>query len=495
MELLKKGLSFHNTTWRNAKMRRMGYYFIVSIIFIGSMSMAEFVSAQTYASKANTKLIITESPAQPRFAPNRSLEKDGTWAPSVSDPVYYPPDDPSQPVIYGVYEDRTVDEKGQRVPFYSTATTLDRTQGDYFGQVVIINWAPSAAIAEQTAPNLVTMPQARAAVFENNGVSAKDYYAELSRATDSPWEDRILKIRYRVDVNGQPLDVFQFNIQHPWDNCNFRMLNEVPTLVNNLLPSGNKINEQHFTYIVINQAVFQNGGCTNRATATVSPVRSMQTGNIIWMPEDSFLVNQYATLHEMGHVLGLGHSRLAWSNGSSDPLTWPTLEYGDPACIMAGAVRRLNSYQLAKLGWYKGNASSTELRPGMTYTAVAPSEIRGFAGKSIRYSQNDYVLASTNGTPNGLRVDPEIRQNAPFDSFVTSSTYRSYKESVALRWGDANLTAAATSSVLINTSGIPDSVGATLALNQPFTIWNLRFTVVNYFAISTGARFQLAHVN
>lgn len=403
---------------------------------IGLSLQARFVTAQTL--DENTVMIVRESKKYSQF-------KGGEYL-----------DDPTDQPSYFFSE--TDNRKSQK----DTLVIPDRLEGDWFTQAIIVTIVDSTPPPGYiSVPNQVTTEQARSIVYTN----LRNYVEDLS--------NRYLHIVPKTNPNG---DIFTVTISLPLDNCEFEIVNQLPSLINAQLPVGNKLSDLHSSLFILNQQTYTQGGCEEQGSASVSRARMKDKGQMVWISENLFLNNPRIGQHEIIHNFGTNHSSLARPNGDPNPLNWTRTEYGDQVCIMGGGSGRLNSYQLHRFGWYRGNPFK-ELTNSGNYEFHYPYFEGNIGAKGLMKVQNGYfVLKDSNGVPNGLVLYPQEHKNIPEYDDLSLSFFQYYRRGLSLRWGPADTTGPAVNSVLIHTntsSSQSPTFAPMFTVGQTFTIFNV----------------------
>ena len=163
------------------------------------------------------------------------------------------------------------------------------------------------------------------------------------------------------------------------------------------------------------------------------------------------MITQIAA-HELGHTLGLGHSKSmsCFTNGadvtiSSDPSRCSVNEYGDAYDIMgSGTGRHVNNVGKSALAWLAGSRIRNVTSSGL-YT-IAPAEL----------SATDLPQLLRVQRPDGSRLNLEFRRpfGLYFDNFASSDPV---VNGVTVRWSPAGTTSSYLLDANPGTSGFGDA--------------------------------------
>jgi hypothetical protein len=121
--------------------------------------------------------------------------------------------------------------------------------------------------------------------------------------------------------------------------------------------------------------------------------------------------------HEMGHNLGLWHSKALECGATTIGTSCTSIEYGDTLDIMGSSSGHINAFQKERLGWLNSGSSppiTTVLTSG-TYMIDA-YEPAGSSAKALK------VLRSTESTGKRNWYYIEYRRPIGFDSFVNGNS-------------------------------------------------------------------------
>lgn len=156
-------------------------------------------------------------------------------------------------------------------------------------------------------------------------------------------------------------------------------------------------------------------------------------GNVGTVGTSTAWINGYNTAnvigHELGHNLGLYHSRLLQCDGGPISGNCSTVEYGDRADIMgAGGVSHFNAFQKERLGWlnFQNSPAIQTINTSGTYTIDAFETTNGNP-KAIKIAKTNY----------GDFYYLEFRQPIGFDSGLGNSG--DYTQGVIIHQGKTYL--------------------------------------------------------
>ncbi|WP_199775724.1 Ig-like domain-containing protein [Pseudoalteromonas sp. T1lg22] len=159
--------------------------------------------------------------------------------------------------------------------------------------------------------------------------------------------------------------------------------------------------------------------CTSSGQGTMqgSPTRAWINGNF----------SAKTTAHELGHNLGLYHSRALDCGAKAIGEQCKTLEYGDTYDAMGGPdIGYFNTFQKERLGWLEGAhaAKTIEVTQSGTYS-IANYETQTNQPVTIKVPRG---IDSTTGKKSWFYI--EYRQSVGFDDFLDARSYRSSRDDV-----------------------------------------------------------------
>ncbi|WP_105258430.1 Ig-like domain-containing protein [Pseudoalteromonas sp. T1lg88] len=131
--------------------------------------------------------------------------------------------------------------------------------------------------------------------------------------------------------------------------------------------------------------------------------------------------------HELGHNLGLYHSRALDCGDTTISEQCKTLEYGDTYDAMGGPdIGYFNTFQKEQMGWLEGAhaAKTIEVTQSGTYS-IANYETQTNQPVTIKVPRG---IDSTTGKKSWFYI--EYRQSVGFDDFLDARSYRSSRDDV-----------------------------------------------------------------
>ena len=280
---------------------------------------------------------------------------------------------------------------------HKLASVLDKTRGNFKINIVPVTVTISSSnalkaqrtdIAVIDGPSFISIAAAKDPIFTNN-ISSKKFFEYMS--------NNDFTLMGRDSING---DFTAANITvAPGGNCNQRMISEfTPMVRQQLINVGRNPNSYGATVLIFDDNVYFQLGCPFNAYGTLGIPRDPHPSGMVWILKLGYLGNFTAINHEMGHILGLMHSR------SANLSTGVFFEYGDSACTMGGNFKIFNSAQLRILGW---GGEYTEITNFQNYN-LFPLSSRSKRAKMINGLQASYVVArNLSGNPNGLLIYPQ----------------------------------------------------------------------------------------
>ena len=374
-------------------------------------------------------------------------------------------------------EDGTIQLIANEKSLKVTSTTLQPntdppvTQGNFKILVVPVTIQQPGQLALE--PNFMTEQQALAPVF-SNALSSKLFYKVASG-------DR-LKLVGLQDLSG---DVRFVSITSTVTNCDIQRLNEWVTASDQQLRlQGVEPNLYNSTIFVFNDPP----GCSNVGYGTYGNIGLLNSREFISMMANTWLnfSAEYTVTHEIGHNLGLDHSRgYRCTDPNNIPASCTTIEYGDPSCVMGSRYFLLNVYQKHRLGWH--DMPFKELTFSGNYRVYSSSVPVEAGSKRLMSCKFCYVPLS--GSLTGYRLYYEARRSyGVFDVFSNYGTLMlPHSQGVKLLIGLSDLSLNDSRPYLIDTTPSDTTTNNSPLLLQSYTLGGVQTIHTSLTNITLGS--------